>query len=231
MTKDRGDSIPAMCPVPPGEGGSILASPLRFDPSLKVSEIFSKEAQDVVVKNHYLHRKTNVSYAYGLFRDGNLMGVCTFGCPPSRHLQMGACPTDPSMVIELNRLWISDEMGRNTESWFISRALKMLPPRIVVSYADTAWGHIGYIYRASNFHYAGWTDMERKTPRYDYLAPGKHTRDAFRNGNGAKSKKVRRKPKHKYWITTGNRRDRKRLALLCGWPMISWKPHLVTQDA
>ena len=24
--------------------------------------------------------------------------------------------------------------------------------------------------------------MERKTPRYDYIAPGKHTRDAFRGG-------------------------------------------------
>ena len=45
----------------------------------------------------------------------------------------------------------------------------MLPPRIVVSYADPLWGHYGYIYRALNFRYAGWTDMERKTPRYDYI--------------------------------------------------------------
>jgi hypothetical protein len=225
----RGESTVTVRPVQPEGGGSIPASPLHHnsDPRLAVQEIFAKEAQEIVVKHHYLHRRTNVSYAFGLFFEGRLVGVCTFGCPPSRHLQMGACPSNPSLVIELNRLWVSDEMGRNSESWFISRALKMLPPRIVVSYADTKFGHIGYMYRASNFNYAGWTDMERKTPRYDYIAPGKHTRDAFRNGKGAKSKKVRRKPKHKYWTTTGNRKERRELANLCGWPRLSWKPHVV----
>lgn len=227
MKTIRGKSKVALRPVLPGEGGSIPALPLHSDPRLKVREVFAKEAMAMVVDKHYLHRRTGISYAYGLFFDGKMVGVCTFGCPPSRHLQMGACPTDPSLVIELNRLWVSDDMARNTESWFISRALKQLPPRIVVSYADTSWGHIGYIYRASNFNYAGWTDMERKTPRYDYLSPGKHTRDAFRGGAGAKSKKVRRKPKHKYWIVTGDRRERKRLAAICGWPKLTWKPHPV----
>jgi hypothetical protein len=34
----------------------------------------------------------------------------------------------------------------------------MLPkPTIVVSYADTAMGHIGYIYQASNFLFTGTT--------------------------------------------------------------------------
>lgn len=225
MTLIRGESTVTVRPVLPGGGGSIPASPLHHNSDLRfaVREVFAKEAQAMVVERHYLHRKTNVSYAFGLFFEGEMVGVCTFGCPPSRHLQMGACPTNPGLVIELNRLWVSDAMGRNTESWFISRALRMLPPRIVVSYADTRFGHIGYMYRASNFNYAGWTDMERKTPRYDYLAPGKHTRDAFRNGKGAKSKKVRRKPKHKYWTTTGNRKERRDLAKLCGWPRLTWK--------
>lgn len=219
----------AVHPVQPEGGGSIPTSPLHHvtEHRFAVREIFAKEAQEIVVKHHYLHRKTNVSYAYGLFFDGRLVGVCTFGCPPSRHLQIGACPDDPSLVIELNRLWISDDMGKNSESWFISRALRLLPPRIVVSYADTKFGHVGYMYRACNFHYAGWTDMERKTPRYDYIAPGKHTRDAFRNGDGAQSTKIRRKPKHKYWTTTGDRRERKRLAAMCGWPKLSWKPRAI----
>lgn len=195
----------------------------RHDARMAVRAVPKAVALQMVVACHYLHRRTSVSHAFGLFFEGRMVGVCTFGCPPSRHLQMGACPTDPSIVTELNRLWVSDDMGRNTESWFISRALKLLPPLIVVSYADTREGHIGYMYRASNFHYAGWTDMERKTPRYDYIAPGKHTRDAFRGGLGANSIKIRRKPKHKYWTVTGNRRDRKRLAKLCGWPTLQWK--------
>ena len=191
--------------------------------ALKVIPISRDEALRLVVANHYLHRKSAVSYAYGLDDEGRTVGVVIFGVPASRHLQMGACPANPDAVIELNRLWVSDDMPRNTETWFIARALAMLPPFIVVSYADTRRGHMGIIYRAANFRYAGWTDMERAKARLDYLTPGKHTRDAFRGGDGVNSIKVRRKPKVKYWTVTGNARDRKRLMRLCGWPSLSWK--------
>ena len=177
----------------------------------------------IVVENHYLHRKTSVSFAFGLWRGDALIGAVTFGTPPSRHLQMGACPSNPGLVTELNRLWVCDSAPRNTETWFLSRALSLLPPRIIVSYADTAQGHVGTVYRAANFKYAGWTDMERKTPRFDYLTPGKHTRDAFRGGAGLGSEKRRRKPKVKYWTVSGNARDRRELAKLCGWPSMDWR--------
>lgn len=36
---------------------------------------------------------------------------------------------------------------------------------------------------------------QRKTPRYDYISPGKHTRDAFRSGQGVNSQKVQAKNK------------------------------------
>jgi hypothetical protein len=133
----------------------------------------------------------------------------------------------PSKALELNRLWLCDTLPRNSESWFVSRCLHELPPRLVLSYADTARGHAGYVYRALNFHYAGWTDMERKTPRYDYIVPGKHTRDAFRGGEPQWTERIRREPKVKYWTATGNRRERRDLAKICGWPILSWvsSPH------
>jgi hypothetical protein len=190
---------------------------------LRVQLILSQAANAVVIKYHYLHRKAPISFAYGLYKGPKLMGVVTFGTPPSRHLQMSACPSEPALVIELNRLWVDDALPTNTESWFVSRALKLLPPRIVVSYADPRFGHMGYIYRALNFNYAGWTDMERKTPRYDYIPidPTKHTREAFRSGVAYK---VRRVPKVKYWTTTGpNRTERRRLAALCGWTQMDWR--------
>ena len=134
---------------------------------------------------------------------------------------MSACPSDPSRVLELNRLWIDDKMPRNTASTLVAAALKQLPPLIVVSYADTAAGHQGYVYRACNFFYAGWTDMERKTPRFDYVPRnGKHSRDAFRSND---FDRVRRKPKVKYWAVTGNRREQHDLMKLAGWPKLSWK--------
>lgn len=187
-----------------------------------VEPITAKRAAEMVVEHHYLHRRPPISHAYGLFNHGEMVGVVTYGTPASRHLQKSACPTDPSAVIELNRLWVSDEMPKNTESWFVSRSLKLLPPKIVVSYADTREQHYGYVYRALNFRYAGWTDMDRKTPRYDYIPhdPTAHSRESFRSGYASK---VRRSPKVRYWIITGNKSERKALDRIAGWPSMDWK--------
>lgn len=187
-----------------------------------IEVITSKVATGVVVEHHYLHRRPPISFAFGLKFDGALVGVVTFGTPPSHHLQKSACPANPSLVVELNRLWVNDDMPKNTESWFVTRALAEMPPRIVVSYADPAFGHAGYIYRALNFHYAGWTDMDRKTPRYDYIPaePNTHTRDAFRNGYVEKRRRV---AKVKYWTVTGNKSERRTMRKLCPWPMLDWR--------
>jgi hypothetical protein len=200
-----------------------------------IAVIDHKTATKLVVAEHYLHRRPPISHAFGLYVGGKLSGVVTYGTPPSRHLQMSACPDDPSRVIELNRLWLHDSLPRNSESWFVSRTLKMLPPRIVVSYADPLFGHFGYIYRALNFRYAGWTDMERKTPRYDYIPhnPRQHTREAFRTGYAYKRRRV---AKVKYWIATGNRTERRELERMCGWPSYDWRelpppaPELVADE-
>ena len=187
-----------------------------------VSAIDARTAARLVIARHYLHRRPPISFAFGLYVHGSLLGVVTFGVPPSRHLQMSACPAQPDLVLELNRLWLDDSLPNNTASWFVSRALHRLPARIVVSYADPLFGHVGYVYRALNFRYAGWTDMERKTPRFDYLPanPRTHTRDAFRNGYVARRRRV---AKVKYWITTRSHGDRRRLRALCGWPSYDWR--------
>lgn len=195
-------------------------------PGLVIATMTSKAASQLVVAKHYLHRRPPISHAFGIHLGGRLLGAVTYGTPASRHLQLSACPTDPGSVIELNRLWLDDELPANSESWFVSRTLKMLPPRIVVSYADPLFGHYGYIYRALNFRYAGWTDMDRKTPRYDYIPmdPSKHSRDAFRAGPGLQGTAYRRRrvAKVKYWTVTGDRRDRRRLTSVCGWPSLDW---------
>lgn len=204
-------------PVPGQERIPIVESGV-----LSVAPIAAKTAAKVVIEHHYLHRRPSISYAYGLLSGGDLVGVVTFGTPPSRHMQISACPTNPSDAIELNRLWVDDSQPRNTESWFVSRALKLVPPHIVVSYADTAHGHSGIVYRALNFRYAGWTDMDRKTPRFDYvpIEEGRHSREAFRSGY---KERRRRLPKVKYWTTTGTPTDRRVLAQRCGWPSLDWQ--------
>lgn len=187
----------------------------------------AQDAREIVEREHYLHRKPSVCCAFALVADEDVKGVVTFGVPASRDLAVGACRSDPRLVVELNRLWVADDMPRNTESWFLSRALGLMEPRIVVSFADTGRGHQGYVYRAANFSYAGWSDMERTFPRYDYRRPDQagHSRDAFRDGRKVADGgfvKVPRSMKVRYWITTGNRTERRALAALCTWPSMSW---------
>jgi hypothetical protein len=200
---------------------------------------FSLAATKVAAK-HYLHRAPNIGAAFGLLLNEEFVGVITFGVPASRHVVIGVSRERPEAVIELNRLWVDDTLPRNTESWFVARALNAIPGRIVISYADTVYSHFGYVYRASNFFYAGWTDMDRLTPRCDYVAIGElpqqdlwgssslHSRDTYRKGR--QFIRIRREPKAKYWITTGDRRERRTLERLCLWPKLSWKTTPVPRE-
>lgn len=208
-----------------------MSTPPKFDAAsrvrglsiIEIKRLDASTARAVVEREHYLHRKPSVVAAFGLWEGENLEGVVTFGIPASRHLMMSVCPSDPALIVELNRLWVSDSMPRNTESMFVAKALKEMPPRIVVSFADTTMGHMGYVYRAMNFHYAGWTDMERKSARWDYIPDaGGHSRGAFRGG-GWSGERVQRKPKIRYWTVTGNKAERRHLTKLCAWPSLSWK--------
>lgn len=191
----------------------------------------SHRGMERILHDHYLKRRPPMSETFEWALDEDVVAVMTLGVPASRHMQIGALPEDPDLVVELNRLWVRDDMPKNTASWFVSQCLHRMPPRIVLSYADTAAGHDGTVYRAANFFYAGWTDMERKTPRFDYLPEsGGHTRDAFRKGLGVSSQKVRRRPKAKYWTATGNRSERRRLIAACQWPRLDWREYPVPQE-
>jgi len=176
-----------------------------------------------LLNDHYLRRKPPMQDTFEAWDSKGVFAILTFGVPASRHMQKGACPSNPDDVLELNRLWVRDDQPKGTASWFISQCLKRMPPRIILSYADTAQGHLGVVYRAANFNYAGWTDMDRKTPRFDYLVPGKHSRAAFRSGGGVTAEKVRRRPKVKYWTVTGNKKHRRRLMKQCTLPVMCWK--------
>lgn len=181
-----------------------------------------------ILSDHYLHRKPPMSDTFEWWVGDDVVAVLTTGTPASRHMQLGALPEDPDRVVELNRLWLSGDLPHGTASWFIAQCLRQMPPRVVLSYADTAAGHDGTVYRAANFRYAGWTDMDRKTPRFDYLPDdGSHSRNAFRSGAGAASRKVRRKPKARYWTATGSKSERRKLAKVCMWPTLDWREYPV----
>lgn len=137
----------------------------------EIREIDFQTAMDAVIKNHYLHRRAPYSHAYGLYEKdtGNLVGVVNYGVPASSTLLKGICgESEMHNIYELNRLWIDDSVPKNGESFLVGNSLKLLDKEIIVSYADTSQGHVGYVYQATNFIYTG---MSAKF--YDYVVKGK----------------------------------------------------------
>ena len=55
---------------------------------------------------------------------------------------------------------MNDDLEKNVLSYFVSRCLKKLNKLILVSYADRAMKHTGYIYQATNWIYQGCGDFQ-----------------------------------------------------------------------
>lgn len=105
---------------------------------------------------HYAGRVPTISYAFGFYQDQELVGVITYGTPASAPLRSGIAGEEHAhLVLELNRLVFKREV-KNGASELVGVSLRHLPkPSIVISYADTAQGHVGYVYQACNFIYTG----------------------------------------------------------------------------
>ena len=136
---------------------------MHWQPSLltencgySVQPIKAQDCQWWMMNLHYAKRIPSISHAFGLIKDGNLVGIVTYGTPPSSTLCRGICGPDyQTQVLELNRLVLKNNL-HNEASILVSQSLKLLPsPSIIVSFADSAQNHIGYVYQATNFIYTG----------------------------------------------------------------------------
>lgn len=192
-----------------------------------IKQIDYKTAMDIVVKNHYLHRKAPCSFAFGLFEEtetkNNLfdnekcIGVVIYGTPSSAPLRRGICgDSEKDNVIELTRLWIKDETPKNTESYLIGNTLKLVDKEIIVSFAEIEQGHLGIVYQATNWIYTGlsakrtnWT-IEGVDKHCQTIAD-KYTAIEIREKYGDKFSLVDRPRKHRYVYFNCDKRRKKQL--------------------
>ena len=180
----------------------------------KVISIASKETYRWLLNKHYAKRVPNITNAFGLFDNNFLIGVITYGIPASPSLCKGICGEQYSKyVLELNRLCLENN-SKNESSILVGRSLNLLPkPKIVVSYADTSQGHIGYVYQATNFIYTGLSD---KRTEWRIINSNKHSKTISeqysleeRKKNTEKFEVVDRPRKHRYLFFVGNKKDKK----------------------
>jgi len=169
-----------------------------------IKKISYQDTKPFILDIHYAKRMPSISYAYGLFKLNDLVGIISYGSPASPSLCKGiAGEQNKSLVIELNRLVLKHNR-KNEASILIGASFKLLPkPKIVVSYADTQQNHYGVVYQATNFLFTG-----TSKPRTDMAGKnGKHSRHHL----GDKTKRVHRSAKHRYVYILGNKKEKKEL--------------------
>ena len=148
-----------------------------IDPAMHSVDIIScyREAKPFIEQHHYSGSFPATRLSCGLFRNhegrSQLVGAASFSV--SMQQKAGAKHTglENHCSVELGRLVLLDHIEANAESWFLSRAFRLLrqeKPDIeaVFSYSDPVSrtdqdgrsimpGHVGLVYQALNAHCRG----------------------------------------------------------------------------
>lgn len=144
-----------------------------FNPKLhEVKAISESEAKHFVKVNHYSQTYPAARFRVGLLNQGRLVGCAVFSVPASQKVISRYVSGLNSHLegVELGRLVLLNECAFNAETWFLSRAFKMvrreLGVRFILSYSDPVARfdlqgriikppHYGQIYQALNASYFG----------------------------------------------------------------------------
>lgn len=203
---------------------------------MNVMQINREDCEPFILGIHYAKRWPSISYAFGLFDGSELIGVVTYGTPPSSTLRRGiAGDAYSAKVLELNRLCLKYNR-KNEASRLVGASLRMLHESIVISFADTDQGHKGYVYQACNFTYHGLS-----AKRTDWKVRGKEhlhgqtISDEFRGvKNRAKAMREKygddfylapRPRKHRYIYLVGCRRFKKKAMAAIKYKQESYPKH------
>jgi hypothetical protein len=156
-----------------------------------------REATDVIVANHYLHRGRRMAQLpYWVLHAGERVGVMLFALP---RLSVSFHGHHPMALIELARLWLDpqvqdrfvvDRRGRRHSLSIASRAIGHAMRRVRTDWATkyphlpsieacVAWAdltrHEGTVYKAANFTFVG-TSGGRQPGRWNRPGGGEHKR-------------------------------------------------------
>lgn len=176
---------------------------------------------EMAVRHHYMHRPVHVKahpFGWAVEFDGQLYqpdgapsGFIMFASVHFTKLKgefgYEGLPTK-WQVLCLSRLWLHDNLPKNSESCTVGRALRQVqrrwlevhPPRFpdepyhvlkVISYCELRY-HLGTIYKATNFRYSGNTESK---PRH------KNTRG---NGQGELARYIYDLPKPRWRWEAGH---------------------------
>lgn len=196
-----------------------------------VEPITKKQADFIITSRHYSRRAPNFRKAFALVDEHGLIdGVVVYGNGPKPIADTARNDIGVD-AYELTRLVIQTTKP-NAASFLVGRSLRMLPqPSLIVSYADTEWGHSGIVYQATNWVYTG------STKSHDggaFVIEGERVHSRSLTGRGisnpvawAKANGIEMVPpmrKHRYFYLNGNSRQKKDMLAKLRYPVIDQYP-------
>lgn len=118
----------------------------------------------IIKQNHYSKTVNfGTKYTLGIFSEQfGLCGVIQLGWGVNSSKTKNLVrDTKIKEYLELNRLWVSDILPKNSESKIISLMFKWIKEndkniKWIISFADGVMGKVGTIYQATNFLYTGY---------------------------------------------------------------------------
>lgn len=126
------------------------------DKGIRIVVCNKKEADEIIIANHYSHKATKNSFlSFLVYYNGVVSGALQvgYGIKPRNK---GAF--NPDEVREFDRMWLSDDMPKYSETITLSllhHYLRKVYPDIkyLISYADNSSdvGNEGTIYKAANY--------------------------------------------------------------------------------
>ena len=195
-----------------------------------IKKIPCQTAKEYIREHHYSHGCHNgPSPCYGLFDGDQLIGCLMFATPCSEAVRASIFGEEhKDWVTELHRLHILDVTPKNTESWFISRCLKLLQedkPQIkaVISFSDATEGHTGVIYQATNAYRLGSTG--KATFYLDETGRLRHPRQCGHNITPEEAKEMgwtptKREAKNRYlYLLPTSKAEKRYLIKLCKYDL------------
>ena len=206
-----GGAVASTPPVQGGDGGANPTPALQPSPrDLTLQVVPPAIAGGLFVQHHYLHSApAGVKLSFAVFAGDRLAGAVSLNAGPINGWRLvdGARRED---CLCLARLWLADDLPRNSESRVLGLVVRLLrrhtAVKFLVSYADPAAGHVGTVYQAAGWLYTGDSeaqplmDLGDGVPRHTRSIAsvlGTHSAAYFRR-QGMEVRLVATIPKHRY---------------------------------
>lgn len=137
-----------------------------YDPNkIRVINIDRVSAKEAVQNFHYMKTfPAGAQVYFGILHEGmtGLKGVAVFGNSTATKAKTKLFPDSvgPENIIEMQRLWISDDLGHNAESKVLSLIMAKFKThakhiKVVWTYAGGCKDDCGIVYQSSGFMYLG----------------------------------------------------------------------------